>query len=115
LLELIVLGGVVAFLSKVLSSPDKSIAQQISPAAEDTESHYDFDYRLVDGEWRAYIRRQPDYRGRYTDLHSTHRHRDDNGYYVCWSEPLRSLEDCRAVACQWTEKTEKYIRTGERF
>lgn len=115
MLELIVLGGAIAFLHKVFSSPDQSAAKQVATVSEDVKGRYNFDYRLVDGEWRAYIRRQPDYRGRPTGLHSTHRYRDQDGYYVCWSEPLDSQEDCQTVARLWAEKTENYIRTGESF
>lgn len=115
MLELIVLGGAIAFLSKVFSSPGSSSVEEVPVFSEDVKDRYSFDYRLVDGEWRAYIRRQPDYSGRPTGLHSTHRYHDNDGYYVCWSEPLSSREDCQTVARLWAEKTENYIRTGESF
>ena len=68
-----------------------------------------------DGTWRAYIQRQPAYRGRATDAHSTHRLSDGDRKYVCWTESLRSLAAAKQVAAAWADGTQKYIRTGRTF
>ena len=68
-----------------------------------------------DGTWRAYIEQQPSYRGRPTDAHSTHRLSDGGRKYVCWTRPLRSLEEAKQVAALWADKTQEYIRTGRGF
>lgn len=78
------------------------------------------DYRFIfeeqrDGTWRAYIEEQPSYRGRATDAHSTHRLSDGSRKYVCWTRPLRSLEEAKQVAALWADATQKYIRTGSGF
>lgn len=77
---------------------------------------YQFEFREVSGgNWRAYIVRQPSYRGRDDNCHVTHRLSDSHGRYVCWDHALRSLEEAKQVAAAWAEATQRYIRTGERF
>lgn len=73
---------------------------------------YTFDFGRVDGEWRAYIRTEPDYRHHSTSAHATHRLTDSHGRYVCWDSPVTSLSQCQAVAALWADCTEVYIRTG---
>ena len=75
------------------------------------------DYRFIfeeqpDATWRAYIEDQPSYRDRAADSHSTHRLSDGGRKYVCWTTPLRSLEEAKQVAALWADKTQEYIRTG---
>ncbi|NTW99429.1 MAG: hypothetical protein HGB35_05790 [Geobacteraceae bacterium] len=77
---------------------------------------YGFSFeKQADGIWRAYIDNQPSYQGRNTDAHSTHRLSDGARKYVCWTSPLRSLEEARQVAALWADKTQQYIRTGNSF
>lgn len=79
------------------------------------------DYRFSfeeqdDGTWRAYIERQPSYRGRDTDAHGTHRLTADDGRrYICWTDPLGSLAEAKQVAALWADATQEYIRTGNKF
>jgi len=68
-----------------------------------------------DGTWRAYIEGQPSYRGRATDAHSTHRLSEGGRQYVCWTTALHSLGEAKQVAALWADKTQQYIRTGNRF
>ncbi len=70
---------------------------------------------LADGDWRAYILFQPDYCGRPDDNHSTHRLGSGDEPYVCWTGPLRTLQEAKQVASVWCEKTERYIRYGKKF
>lgn len=67
------------------------------------------------GTWRAFIEKQPSYRGRATDAHSTHRLPTRGRTYICWTSPLRSLEEAKRVAALWADKTQQYIRTGSGF
>jgi hypothetical protein len=67
------------------------------------------------GTWRAYIDDQPSYRGRATDAHSTHRLSDGARQYVCWTSPLSTFAEAKQVAARWADKTQDYIRTGNRF
>ncbi len=111
-MEALMVLGLIAFgLKAVMGSGSGSS----SAPTTSSDGSYDFDHRFVDGEWRAYIRSQPSYGGRDDDLHSTHRHHDSRGHYVCWTEPIESREDSEAIAEQWARATDRYIRTGERF
>jgi hypothetical protein len=79
-----------------------------------------FDYQFSfeeqnDGTWRPYILNQPSYNGRETDQHSTHRLADGSRNYVCWDRLLETLEEAKKVAAIWADKTQEYIRSGNRF
>jgi hypothetical protein len=84
---------------------------------KDGLSDYGFSFESQsDGSWRAYIVSMPSYGHRDTSLHVTHRLRDlDGRYYVCWSQPLYSLEDIKKVAALWADLTQEYIKTGRTF
>lgn len=82
----------------------------------DGAAYYHFVFEeQSDGTWRAYIDKQPPYRGRATDAHSTHRLSEGSRKYVCWTSPLRSLKEAKKVAALWADATQQYIRTGRRF
>lgn len=82
----------------------------------DNSADYGFSFEeQSDRTWRAYIDEQPSYRGRATDAHSTHRLSDGSRKYVCWTRPLRSLDEAKQVAALWADKTQQYIRTGSGF
>lgn len=108
---LIVIAMIALGIKAITGSGSSSSSGSGSPA----NGPYRFDYRNVGGEWRAYIRSQPPYDGRSTDLYSTHRLEDSLGYYVCWTEPIRSRAECEAVARKWARGTDRYIETGEHF
>lgn len=67
------------------------------------------------GEWRVYIEAQPPYGNRSENLHKTHRLTDGSRKYVCWTNPLNSLEEAKQVAALWADKTQEYIRAGSSF
>ncbi|MBK7670561.1 MAG: hypothetical protein IPJ24_04070 [bacterium] len=67
------------------------------------------------GTWRAYIEAQPSYGNRAEGAHETHRLSDNGRRYVCWTTALSSLEQAKQVAALWADKTQQYVRTGERF
>lgn len=113
-MEALIVLALMALGVKAISSTGSDSGSCPNPVTS-ADGSYDFDYRNVDGEWRAYIRSQPGYGGRSEDLHSTHRLRDERGHYVCWTEPIRTRTDCEAIARQWSRGTDRYIRTGERF
>lgn len=79
----------------------------------DGAADYKFSFEeQPDGTVRAYIENQPSYRGRSEDPHSTHRLSAENRKYVCWTNPLYSVEEAKQVAALWADKTQQYIRTG---
>lgn len=83
---------------------------------KDGMADYQFSFEeQAGGTWRAFILRQPDYRDRPEDCHSTHRLRSGGRHYVCWTRPLRTEAEAREVARRWADKTQRYIRFGESF
>lgn len=79
----------------------------------DGTTDYGFSFeQQSDGTWRAYIESQPSYGSRTADAVTTHRLTDGSRKYVCWTEPLRSLEAAQKVAALWADKTQGYIKTG---
>lgn len=91
---------------------------QITYRPSESASDYTFRFETQkDGTERAYIMAQPDYNGRPTDLHSTHRYYDSNLklYYVCFDPMPTNRKAMRAVARLWAEKTEAYRLKGEQF
>ncbi|MBS4083724.1 MAG: hypothetical protein KGZ73_09260 [Rhizobiales bacterium] len=87
--------------------------------AKDPErSHFRFQLVPVGNVFRIYILSQPDYRGRDTGSHSTHRHRDGDGrYYICINADLepRTVAECMTWYSFWSECTVKYIQNGGSF
>lgn len=73
---------------------------------------FDFEYVSRDVGWRAYIVSQPPYRGRDTSMHATHRLGAEGDRYVCWTDPLRTIDDAKHIAALWADCTQEYIRTG---
>lgn len=83
---------------------------------KDGLTDYQFSFeQQPDGNWRAYILTNVDYRGHADGCHETHRLRDGSRPYVCWTNPLTTESEARAVAAIWADKTQRYIRFGERF
>lgn len=64
--------------------------------------------------WYAYILKMPDFNGRESNTHITHRFLDKNGtYYICWNGHVRTIEEMRSIAHRFAEIILKYIETGE--
>ncbi len=82
---------------------------------KDGRADYQFSFEQSGGDWKAFIVSQPSYRGRPTGCHPTHRLTQNGRHYVCWTNPLRSLEEAKQVAALWADETQKYIRTGKQF
>jgi len=76
---------------------------------------FDFHQNWWSGNYTIYIDRQPSYGGRDTSLHATHRLVDGGRYYVCWTDPITNAEDARQIAAMWADRTQQYIKTGQRF
>jgi len=90
--------------------------RRIKYRCEDGRTDYEFCFTpLEDSTWRVYILNQPGYGGRNDSLHATHRLIDDRGHYICWTDSLLTEEAARSVAKLWSECTQNYILTGERF
>lgn len=82
----------------------------------DGAADYGFSFEeQSDGTWRAYIEHQPSYGSRSSSQHSTHRLSDWGRKYVCWTDPLDSLDEAKRVAALWADRTQEYIRTGRAF
>ncbi len=79
------------------------------------DKEYRFNYKKVNGSWRAYILRMPSLGSRSADGHSTHRLWDGNKAYVCWDRPVNSLKDMQMISRVWADNIQEYIATGKRF
>lgn len=75
---------------------------------------YKFGFEFVGGDWRIYILRQPPYRGRSESAHASHRlGLGGQGLpWVCWTDPLPTLERAKDVAALWADHTQVYIARG---
>lgn len=121
MIELLALGALALLGGAALREADNSAR---GPTAmhrsyyrtRDGEADYRFGFQQQpDSSWRAYILAQPDYNGRSTSPHVTHRLSDGYGQYICWTAPIRSLEEAKRVASLWAEQTQTFIKTGRRF
>ncbi len=110
-----------------------------------TDREYDFEFLFVDlgaTGWRAYIISDINYQevsSSRSDSCGVVHHLPENDeqmknlvydcvesikgrtvrrgtlWYICWSTPVRTLEDMREVAKSWSEITAKYIKKGGDF
>ena len=76
---------------------------------------YKFNYKKVNGAWRAYIIRMPDLNGRNGAASITHRLYDNGNAYVCWDTPLSTLKEAQIVSKKWADCLQEYIATGKEF
>lgn len=80
------------------------------------DKEYRFNYKKVNGSWRAYILRMPPLRGRDPSGLITHRLYDaDRNAYVCWDRSVSSLKDMQTISRIWADSIQEYIATGKRF
>lgn len=79
------------------------------------DKEYRFNYKKVNGSWRAYILKMPSLGNRSTDGHATHRLWDGTKPYVCWDSPVNSLSDIQTISRVWADNIQEYIATGKRF
>ena len=79
------------------------------------DKEYQFNYKNVNGCWRAYILRMPSLGNRDTNGHSTHRLWDGDRPYVCWDCPVNSLKDMQTISRVWADSIQEYIATGKKF
>lgn len=76
---------------------------------------YDFTFHYQNDPsngYRAYILSMPGYGRRSESLVDTHRLKEDNRYYVCWSEKIWSEDALDAVVALWAKATVMYIVLG---
>ena len=73
---------------------------------------FSFKYQSRQDGYRAYITEQPSYRNRSTSLHDTHRLRDGDKYYICWSQPIPTEDLMDGVVALWCKATVMYIIFG---
>lgn len=81
-----------------------------------TDREYRFNYKKINGSWRAYILRMPSLGNRDTRSIPTHRLWDDNNNaYICWDKAVNSLKDMQNISRVWADCIQEYIATGKRF
>jgi len=80
------------------------------------DKEYRFNYKKINGTWRAYILRMPDLNGRDPNSIPTHRLWDENNNpYICWRGAVTSLKDMQNISRVWADNIQEYIATGKRF
>jgi len=80
------------------------------------ENEYRFNFKKVNGSWRAYILKTPSFGRRDQSGAVTHRLYDErNAPYVCWDSPIYALKDMQSVARVWADSIQEYIATGTTF
>lgn len=79
------------------------------------DREYRFNYKKVNGSWRAYILRMPSLGGRDSSGTVTHRLYDGTKPYVCWDSRVNSLKDMQTISRVWADSIQEYIATGKRF
>ena len=80
-----------------------------------SDKKYMFNYKKVDGSWRAYILRMPSLRGRDPSGLVTHRLFDNDEPYVCWDSDVDTLKGIQAISKVWADNIQEYIATGKTF
>lgn len=74
---------------------------------------YQFSICRISSYYRIYLEKIPDYRGQNRDLRIVHCYMDiQKRPYICWTEPIRSVEDAKKIARAWADRTQNYICTG---
>ena len=80
------------------------------------DREYRFNYKKVNGSWRAYILRMPSLGNRDARSIPTHRLWDgSNNAYICWDKTVNSLKDMQNISRVWADCIQEYIATGKRF
>ena len=79
------------------------------------DREYRFNYKQVNGSWRAYILHMPSLGSRDASGVVTHRLYDNGNPYVCWDRDVKSLEDMQTISKVWADNIQEYIATGKRF
>ena len=81
-----------------------------------TDKEYRFNYKRINGAYRAYILKMPDLKGRDGRSIPTHRLWDENNKpYICWNQAVMSLKDMQTISRVWADSIQEYIATGKRF
>lgn len=79
------------------------------------DREYRFNYKKVNGSWRAYILRMPSLGGRDSSGAVTHRLYDGSKPYVCWDSRVNTLKDIQTISRVWADSIQEYIATDKRF
>lgn len=88
------------------------VLRNVQYRAFPTRRDYSFTFEFVDNHWRAYINNSPDYQGRPSSTHQSHRLGIGSRPYVCWEPAPTTLSMAQSVAAIWADATENYIATG---
>lgn len=85
---------------------------------QDGRAVFEFQFVSRGNHYEIDILSQPDYGGRESDLHNTHRLPSDRGgYRICFGDPqvVANLPSAYKWAAMWAEHTWKYIHHGTPF
>jgi hypothetical protein len=68
--------------------------------------------RQSDQNYRIYIIQTPGYLGRDESLQITHRYRNQDRFYICWTHPIEDSKGAEAISKLWANGTQVYRNTG---
>ena len=77
-----------------------------------SDKEYRFNFKKVNGGWRAYILRTPSFGRNSTGSGVIHRLQDNSGYYICWDRPVNTLKDMQIISRRWADSIQEYMSTG---
>ena len=77
-----------------------------------SDKEYRFNFKKVNGGWRAYILRTPSFGNNSTGSGVIHRLHDNSGYYICWDRPVNTLKDMQIISRRWADSIQEYMSTG---
>lgn len=78
-----------------------------------SDKEYRFNYKKVNGGWRAYILRMPSLGNRNSGSSTIHRLQDGNQYYICWDRQVNTLKDMQTISRRWADSIQEYLSTGK--
>jgi hypothetical protein len=80
--------------------------------------NFNYVFRLTERNnlWRIYILKRIENSQFPISLSTCHMLIDEfNHYYVCWTDPITSIDDARYIADQWAVNYHHYVHSGEDF
>ena len=82
-----------------------------------TKNGTEFKFRFIqnNGSIDIFILEMPSYGDRDDNQHVTHRLNTDDGPKICWTGLIPTLAEAKRIAGLWSDATERYILTGEKF
>ena len=73
---------------------------------------YSFRIRFVAGQYRCYVVKQPEYRGRDLSHYMPHCWEEQNARYICWTGEIKKIPQAKTLCRMFANATQQFIDTG---